>query len=148
MPYDPRRDEIIFIEQFRIGPLEQERNPWLIEIVAGLVEEGESYEDVARREAKEEANCAIEDLHFVASFYPSPGGFAELAHVFIGKVNLENVGGVFGEDHEGEDIRVSVVSVKDAIEMLENGKIRSAIPMIALFGFIKVKNELQSKWLG
>lgn len=148
LPYDPRRDEIIFIEQFRIGPLEQERNPWLIEIVAGLVEEGESYEDVARREAKEEANCAIEDLHFVASFYPSPGGFAELAHVFIGKVNSENVGGVFGEDHEGEDIRVSVVSVKDAIEMLENGKIRSAIPMIALFGFIKVKNELQSKWLG
>ena len=146
LPYDPHRDELILIEQFRVGPLEQEINPWLVEIIAGLVEDGENYEEVAYREAMEEANCKIERLHFVSFFYPSPGGFAELAHVYIGKVNAENVGGVYGADHEGEDIRVNVVSVNDAFEMLENGKIRSAIPMIALYSFRDLQKELKQKW--
>jgi len=146
LPYDPHREVLILIEQFRVGPLEQDNNPWLVEIVAGLVEEGESYEDVARREAMEEANCKIEQLHFVSSFYPSPGGFAELAHVYIGKVNSESVGGVYGQDHEGEDIRVNVVSVDDVFKMLANGKIRSAIPMIALYSFKNLHKDLHNKW--
>ncbi len=146
LPYDPRRDEVVLIEQFRVGPLDQTGSPWLVEVVAGLVEEGESLEEVAYRESIEEANCEIEELHYVSSFFPSPGGFAELAHVYIGKTDTTDLGGVHGEDHEGEDIRVKVVSSQLAIEMLQDGIIRSAIPMIALYGFKDLKDELVKKW--
>ena len=148
LPYDPKRDEVVLIEQFRVGPLEQEGSPWLVEVIAGLVEEGEGLEDVAYRESIEEADCKIEKLHHVSSFYPSPGGFGELAHVYIGKADTTNLGGVHGEDHEGEDIRVKVVSSQQAIVMLQDGIIRSAIPMIAVYGFKDIREELNEKWLG
>ncbi len=147
LPYDPHRDEVVLIEQFRVGPLEQDANPWLVEVIAGLVEEGESLEEVAYREAIEEADCKIEKLYHVSSFYPSPGGFAELSHVYIGKTNTSGLGGIHGAVHEGEDIRVCVVSSQQAVDMLSEGVIRSAIPMIALYCFKDLKVELQKKWL-
>lgn len=149
LPFDPIRDEIVLVEQFRAGAIdeeEKETNPWLIEVIAGLVEEGESLEDVAIREAVEEANCRIESLHHVNSFYPSPGGFSELAHVYIAKTDTTQLGGTYGLEEEGEDIRVHVVSSNKAIEMLHQGIIRSAIPMIAMFSFIQLRETLMRKW--
>ncbi|MEM7400881.1 MAG: NUDIX domain-containing protein [Pseudomonadota bacterium] len=151
LPFDPVRDEVVLVEQFRAGAIDEERketNPWLIEVIAGLVEEGEKLEDVAIREALEEANCRIENLHHVSSFHPSPGGFSELAHVYIAKTNTTELGGIFGLEEEGEDIRVHVVSSDKAIEMLHQGIIRSAIPMIAIFSFIQLRESLMSKWTG
>ena len=148
LPYDPNRDEVVLIEQFRVGPLEQEGSPWLVEVIAGLVEENESLEEVAYREAAEEAGCKLDKLYYVASFYPSPGGFAELAHVYIGKVDTTDLGGIHGEDQEGEDIKVRVVSSQQAIKMLQDGSIRSAIPMIALYGFKDLCAMLKEKWSG
>lgn len=147
LPYDPHRDEVVLVEQFRIGALEREHTPWLVEIIAGLVEPGEGLEDVARRESIEEANCRLEALYHAASFFPSPGGFSEIAHVYIGRTSTLNLGGVCGIRQEGEDIRVKVVSSQRADEMLATGVIRSAIPMIALLRFKKLKDELRRKWL-
>ncbi len=146
LPYDPLRDEVVLVEQFRIGALEQDESPWLIEIVAGLLEQGEDYEQVAVREAMEEANCVLDNLHYVTSFYPTPGGFAEVSHVYIGQTNTQELGGTFGLQEEGEDIRVHVVSSDEAIEMLGQGKIRSAIPMIAMYNFIQLRDKLKKEW--
>jgi len=146
LPYDPNRDEVVLIEQFRMGPVAQDENPWMTETIAGLVEEDETFEQVAYREALEEANCELQALEHLSSFYPSPGGFSELAHVYVAKVNTANLGGVYGEKSEGEDIRVKVVSSQAAFKLLENGTIRSAIPMIALFRFQSLQQELISKW--
>lgn len=151
LPYDPVRDEVVLVEQFRVGAIEDSQpdsNPWLIEVIAGLVEDGEAYEEVAVRESLEEANCKVETLHHVSSFLPSPGGFSEYAHVYIGKTNTERLGGVCGLEEEGEDIRVHVVSSDKAIEMLHQGVIRSAIPMITLFYFIGLREQLKQKWTG
>lgn len=145
LPYDPIRDEVVLVEQFRIGAMSDD-NPWLIEIVAGLVEEGEEYEEVAHREAKEEANCVLDEMHHVASFFPTPGGFSELSHVYIAKTDTTKLGGEHGLEEEGEDIRVHVLPSTDAIKMLHQGKIRSAIPMIALYNFIQIKSQLQKQW--
>ncbi|QMU60938.1 MAG: NUDIX domain-containing protein [Gammaproteobacteria bacterium] len=145
LPYDPIRDEVVLVEQFRVGAVGDE-NPWLMEIIAGLVEEGEDYEEVAHREALEEANCKLEDLQHVASFFPTPGGFSELSHVYIGKTDSAGLEGLCGLEEEGEDIRVHVVPSATAIEMLHQGKLRSAIPMIAMYNFIQLKDELQKKW--
>ncbi len=146
LPYDPFRDEVVLIEQFRVGAVGNDENPWLVEIVAGLVEEGEDNEDVAMREALEEANCKLEKLHYVTSFYPTPGGFSELSHVYIGKTDTSNLGGIGGLDDEGEDIRVHVVSSAKAIDMLSEGKIRSAIPMIAIYSFMQLRESLRKEW--
>ena len=147
LPYDPIRDEVVLIEQFRVGALENDNNPWLIEIIAGLVEEGEEIEEVARREAIEEANCKLENLHYVSSFYPTPGGFAELSHVYIGKTDTTGLGGICGLTDEGEDIRVHVVSSSKALEMLNNGEICSAIPMIAMYNFMQLQDKLKNQWV-
>ena len=147
LPYDPIHDEVVLIEQFRVGALENDNNPWLIEIIAGLVEEGEENEEVARREAIEEANCKLENLHYVTSFYPTPGGFAEVSHVYIGKTDTTGLGGICGLTDEGEDIRVHIVSSSKAFEMLNNGEIRSAIPMIAMYKFMQIKDKLNKQWV-
>ena len=106
----------------------------------------EEYEEVAIRESLEEANCIVDELHHVSSFLPSPGGFSEYAHVYIAKTDTKELGGVCGLEEEGEDIRVHVVSSDKAIDMLHRGKIRSAIPMITMYNFILLREELCERW--
>lgn len=131
--YDPKRDEVILIEQFRVGAIENPINtPWLIEIVAGIMEAGESPEDVAKREAFEEAGCEISELIKINRFYLSPGGSSEKITLFCGLINSENIGGIHGLAHEHEDILVRAVPFSTAYEMIENNEIDSAIPMIAI----------------
>lgn len=130
--YDPVRDEVVFIEQFRVGAILQDRVPWLIEIVAGAVEEGEQADDVAIREASEEADCKILELQLINKFFTTPGGASEWLSLYYGRVDATHVGGVHGLDEEGEDIRVFTVSFEQAWEMLQQGQIDSAIPIVAL----------------
>ncbi|MEJ2115063.1 MAG: NUDIX domain-containing protein [Gammaproteobacteria bacterium] len=151
LPYDPIRDELVLVEQFRVGTIgvnghQKSENPWLIEIIAGLVEKGEVFDDVVHREALEEANCKLDQLTHVASFFPTPGGFSELSHLYLAKTDTAGLGGICGLDKEGEDIRVLIVSSDQAIEMLQQGKIRSAIPMIAMFNFMHLREELKKEW--
>ncbi|MDQ4148157.1 MAG: NUDIX domain-containing protein, partial [Pseudomonadota bacterium] len=82
LPYDPVRDDILLIEQFRTGAIESQPNPWLVEIVAGLVEPGEHREAVAHREAREETGCKLLDLLHVMDYYSSPGGFSERVSLY------------------------------------------------------------------
>ncbi|WP_323846664.1 NUDIX domain-containing protein [Microbulbifer magnicolonia] len=106
--YDPDRDLVGLTEQFRVGALERPGGPWCLEVVAGMVEEGESLEVVARREVLEEAGLAVEQLHFVRSYMPSPGGSSERLHLYCALVDLSEAEGHFGLEHENEDIRLRV----------------------------------------
>lgn len=141
--YDVKRDEVVLIEQFRVGAIENPINtPWLIEIVAGAMEEGETAEDVARRESLEEAGCEILDLIRINSFYLSPGGASEQITLFCGLVNSENVGGIHGLAEEHEDILVRAVPFAEAYQMVERNEIDSAIPVIALQWLALHRHEL------
>jgi ADP-ribose pyrophosphatase len=131
-PYDPVSDRVILIEQFRIGALGDKPVPWLVEIVAGAVEPGESPEEVAFREAEEEAGCSLMKLIRIGEFYATPGGCSEKVTVFCGLAEWEEGEGVFGLAHEGEDIRAMSVSLDEALSWLDNGIIDSAIPALAL----------------
>ena len=132
IPYDPVNDTVVLVEQFRVGALKYKADPWLLEIVAGAVEEGESPPEVARREALEEAGCKIEHLIRVSEFFTTPGGSSEKITLFCGIVDSAGLGGFHGLEEEGEDIRVEVVGFDEAWGMLENGALDSAIPIIAL----------------
>ncbi|MDO6748642.1 NUDIX domain-containing protein, partial [Gilvimarinus sp. 1_MG-2023] len=82
--YDPQRDVLVFTEQFRVGAIGADNTPWLTELVAGMVEAGESVEDVAARETMEEAGCRFERLLPICSYWSSPGGTSERVHLFCG----------------------------------------------------------------
>ena len=116
LPYDPVRDEVVLTEQIRVGALEDE-SPWQIEIVAGIMDKDEDPEELARREAVEEAGVEVGSIVPVTSYYPSAGGCNERLDVFVGQVGTSNVGGVHGLECENEDIRVQVVSREEAYNL-------------------------------
>ena len=130
--YDPVRDEVVLIEQFRVGAILQAERAWLMEIVAGAIEEGETAEEVALRESVEEAGCEIQELKVINEFFTTPGGASEWITLFYGRVDTNRVGGIHGLDHEDEDIRVTAVKFDEVYQMLEQGNIESAIPIIAI----------------
>ena len=130
--YDPDTDQVVLIEQFRAGAILQPDRAWLIEIVAGAIEEGETAVQVAYRESREEAGCEIKDLQLISEFYTTPGGSSERISLFCGIVDSSQVGGIHGLDHEDEDILVSVVDFAEAYRLVETNTIESAIPIIAI----------------
>ncbi len=144
--YDPNRDEVVLIEQFRAGAVLNPDRAWLIEIVAGAIEEGETAEEVAYRESVEEAGCEIEELTLINEFYTTPGGSSERISLFLGMVDASNVGGVHGLDHEHEDILVSAVKFDEVFRMVESGEIESGIPIIAIQWLYINRDKLRKNW--
>ncbi len=145
MPYDPVRDELVLIEQFRIGAIHDPEGPWLTEMIAGMIGEGESSEDVARREAIEEAGCEVSELLPISRYYVSPGGTTETIELFCGLIDAEQVEeGLYGLDEENEDIRVIKVSFNQAVQWLNDGRINSAAPIIALQWLIMNRERLRA----
>lgn len=144
--YDPARDEVVLIEQFRVGALADDNGPWLMEIVAGLIEPGEAPEAVARREALEEAGLEILALEPITRFYAHPAKSSELSHLFCGRVDARDAGGVHGLAHEGEDIRVRVLPSDEALALVASGRINSAWPLIALGWLAREREALRRRW--
>ncbi|HDZ38789.1 MAG TPA: NUDIX domain-containing protein, partial [Marinobacter sp.] len=132
LPYDPERDEIVLLEQFRLGALGRVQSPWLLELVAGMNEVGETNEDVAQREGQEEAGLTFSTLEKICGYLVSPGGTTEMIHLYYGRVSTEFAGGLYGLEHEHEDIRAHVVSADEAIDMISDGRINNAAAIIAI----------------
>ena len=131
--YDPARDSVVLIQQFRIGAMSAGMNPWLYEIVAGINDPGETPEDVVRRESEEEAGLKVDRLHFVSRFLVSPGGTSETISLFIGTVDSSGAGGVHGLASEHENIRVLVKSFDEVMSMAEGGEICNATALVAVY---------------
>jgi len=149
--YDPARDSVVLIEQFRIGALAstarlKKRGPWLIEAVAGVIEAGESAEDVVRREAAEEAGLEPSDLIPMLDYLSSPGCMSESVALYCGRVDASAAGGVHGLDHEHEDIRVLVVPFRQAVEMVESGRFFNAHTIIALYWLALNRDRVRRRW--
>jgi len=148
IPYDAKNDNVVLIEQFRPGALRTQETPWLLEFIAGMFDDNESPIEVAIREAKEEANIKIDEhrVEKVMRYLSSPGGMSEEIHLFVGNVNSENVGGVYGLAEENEDILVHTMSRVAALELLEQGKIINAATIIGLQWLQFNYQQLQEKW--
>ncbi|MCP4331618.1 MAG: NUDIX domain-containing protein [Gammaproteobacteria bacterium] len=132
LAYDRARAKVVLIEQFRAGAVDDTDGPWLIECVAGVIEEGESEQQVAMRECEEEAGCSIEQLQLISHYYVSPGGTSEHCSLYCGFVDSEGVAGIHGLADENEDIRVMVVDVEEAYAWVRAGRVRSSATIIAL----------------
>ncbi|MEG5989863.1 ADP-ribose diphosphatase [Enterobacter hormaechei] len=146
LPYDPVRDEVVLVEQVRIAAYDTSETPWLLEMVAGMIEEGESVEDVARREALEEAGLVVGRTKPVLSYLASPGGTTECSSIMVGEVDATTAEGIHGLADENEDIRVHVVSRELAYQWVEEGKIDNAASVIALQWLQLHYQTLRHEW--
>lgn len=147
LPYDPVRDEVVLIEQFRTGAIEAPQGPWLTEIIAGFIESGERAEAVAHREAREETGCEIKALLHVCDYYSTPGGSSERVSIYVARADTEGVGGIHGVREEDEDILVKVIKADEAFDMLMRKRIFSAMPIIALQWLQMNREMLWEMWL-
>ncbi len=145
LPYDPKTDQVVIIEQIRIGALEHE-HPWQLEIVAGMIDRDESAEEVIRREAEEEAGITVGRVASVTSYYPSSGGCSEKLDVFVGEVDASKAHGIHGLDFEDEDIRVHVLSREQAYQWVKDGIFENGASIIALQWLQLNHQELRSQW--
>ena len=135
LPYDPVRDRVMVIEQFRVGPFARgDALPWVLEPVAGRVDPGESPEQAAIRELREEAGIEAGRLLPVASYYPSPGAISEYLYSYVALCDLPDESGeIGGLDAEDEDILSHVMSFDDAMALIANGEADCAPLLVSLF---------------
>lgn len=144
--YDPDRDEIVMVRQFRVGVLDEKDSPWLLELVAGMVDTDESPAEVAARECQEEADLVPADLTRICDYYNSPGASNEKVTLFCGRVDARQAGGVHGLSDEHEDIEVVTLSVDEAINGVADGRIDNAMSIIAIQWLQLNRDQLKSRW--
>tara|TARA_R110000868_G_scaffold215663_1_gene465770 strand:+ start:5720 stop:6340 length:621 start_codon:yes stop_codon:yes gene_type:complete len=148
LPYNPITNEVILIKQFRIGaidPLNQFKanfNPWLLEIVAGIIDTNESFEQTGIRECQEEAGCNITKLIPMHDYLVSPGANNERIKLFCGIFTEKYIPGIFGLDFENEDIKTYLMSLDKAEDLLNSGKICNAASIVALQWIIINKKKI------
>ncbi len=147
LPYDPRRDAVVLIEQFRIGAFRAGIEAWLLEPVAGVVDAGETPEATVRRESLEEAGCEVSELEEIGHFILSPGGCSETTAIYVGRCDAGALGGIHGLDDEGEDIKVHVFSFDAAWRLLQEGRIPSVSAVIPLQWLALNRDRLRRRWI-
>jgi ADP-ribose pyrophosphatase len=146
LPYDPVRDEIVMVEQFRPGAVRHPGSPWLLELIAGMLDGTQTPEQTARREALEEAGCTVTDIFPVYRYLVSPGGTTEATTLFVGRTNTSGLGGLHGLPEEHEDIKVHVLGASRALELLTTGKIENAVTIIGLQWLALNRSALKERW--
>jgi ADP-ribose pyrophosphatase len=146
LPYDPVSDSLVMIEQFRPGAMRGDDSPWMLELIAGVVETGEADHEVAHREAMEEAGCELSELLPIATVLPSAGACTEQVRLFCGRVSEPVAGGIHGLQEEGEDILVHSISRTDALQMLADDRIPNGHTLIALQWLHINGDALRERW--
>lgn len=144
--FDPGRDEVVLVEQFRIGAYVGGRQPWQIELVCGVIDEGEAPEEVARREAMEEAGCQARDIRHVCDMVTSPGLLTESVALYCARADTSQVGGIHGLDGEHEDIRAFALSLDEALAWIGSGRILHGPTIIALQWLALNRDAITSGW--
>ncbi|MEN2978850.1 NUDIX domain-containing protein [Tistrella bauzanensis] len=147
LPYDPVRDEVVLIEQFRAGGLYGAASPWMIEIVAGIIDAGETPEMVARREAVEEAGLEVGRIEAISVYQPSPGACDEWVHLYVGEVAAGTRADRAGLAEENEDIKVFALSRADAVALLDGDRLDNATTIVALNWLARHGEALRRRWL-
>ncbi|MGB0495528.1 MAG: NUDIX domain-containing protein [Kangiellaceae bacterium] len=133
--FDPKLEKLVLVEQFRPGAMESEASPWLMELVAGMIENDEKPENVAIRESLEEAGCEVSRIRKICEYLVSPGGTTERIWLYIGEVDASSLPDYAGLDVENEDIKIHVVDVSLAFDWLNEGRLNNAMTLIALQWF-------------
>ncbi len=135
LPYDPIRDRVLIVEQFRMGPFARgDSQPWQLEPIAGRIDPFETAEDAARREAVEEAGLTLGAMLPIAAFYPSPGAKTEYIYSYIALTDLPDEAAILaGEASEAEDIKGHILSFEDFAALVARGEIATAPLLLSYY---------------
>ena len=145
--YDPDRESVVLVEQFRLPALLAGSSPWQLETAAGLIDSGEMPAAVAIRETQEETGLAlIGEPISIQRYLPSTGGSDESVFLFCGRVDATAAGGVHGLAEEHEDIRVAVKTLAEIEAMLDAGTIESGHTLIGLYWLLRHRDHLRRLW--
>lgn len=149
LAYDPWLDKVVMVEQFRVGALKDPNSPWLVEIIAGIIETGEEAEAVAHRETQEEAGLTLLHLEHLYTYYSSPGGSDEQILLYLGIVDSSQVeqGSICGLASEHEDLRVRLFTREAALVEATQGRAANAMSIIALQWLAMNHLAIKTKWL-
>lgn len=146
IPYDPQLDQIVMLEQFRVGAIATSPTPWLRELVAGMVDPGETNEAVAHRELQEEAGLDARSLHYALSYLSSPGGMTERIYIYLAQVDATTAADFGGLASEHEDIKVTPLARQEVMTMLERGEVDNAATVIGLQWLAIHLNRYRQEW--
>ena len=146
LPYDPDLGVFVMCEQFRVGAYAAGMDPWQLEIVAGIIEGGETPEEVGRREAEEEAGRTVTELWPIQRYLATPGGSSESIYLYLGRVSAEGAGGIFGLPGEHEHIRVSIMDETELRALMDAGKLTNAATLLAAQWFFLNRERILTKW--
>ena len=135
LPFDPIKKKIVLIQQFRPGTISKNTNNYLNEIVAGIIDPGESPEIAAKRECLEETGYKIKKLTPIQGYFPAPGSSESFYHLFLGEVDSKNGKKIMGLDNENEDILVESFKVNQVKKMMQEGKFINGLTLIAIQWF-------------
>lgn len=146
--YDPDRDAVVLVEQFRLPSLYGGMSPRPLEVVAGLVDhDGEAEEAVARRETAEEAGLTvIGELIPIQRYMPSPGESDATVMLLCGRVDAGAAGGVYGLAEEHEDIRVVVKPWAEIERMVDAGAVDTGHTLVCLYWLLRHRDEVRAAW--
>ena len=146
LPYDPIQDAVVMVEQFRPGAYLGSENAWQLEPIAGICDEGETPEETVRREAIEEAGCALGELVSICDYMVSPGCVNETVAVFCAKVDASAVANRGGNAMEHEETEVQIVDFNTCMQCLNEGKFGYALTIIALQWLALHREALRENW--
>lgn len=146
LPYDPVRDRVLVIEQFRFAPyMRGDTYPWALEPVAGRIDPGETPEQTGRRELREEAGLEVRELLPVANYYPSPSAYSEYIYSYVGLCDLpDEAAGIGGLDSEQEDIRSHILSFERAYGLIADGEADVAPLILSLMWLARERDRLRN----
>ena len=132
LPYDPVRDVVLLVEQFRAPVyMIDDPEPWMWEPVAGMIDPGETPENAARREAQEEAQVDLRALHYAGGAYSSSGSSTEYIHLYVGLTDLTHTTDKGGLATEGEDIRTQILPFDDFMAAVDAHQFKD-LPLLSL----------------
>lgn len=132
LPYDPIRDVVLLVEQFRTPVfLIDDPEPWMWEPVAGMIDPLESPEQAAHREAQEEAGVSLRALEFAGGAYSSSGSSTEYIYLYVGLGDLTETTNSGGLATEGEDIRTRILPFEDFMQMVDSHMFKD-LPLLSL----------------
>ncbi len=146
LPYDPVRDRVMLVEQFRPGPfVRNDDKPWVLEPIAGRIDPGETPEQSAHREAAEEAGITISALHKIGQCYASPGCSTEYFFMFLAETDLpDDSTGVSGLASESEDIKSYLLSFDELMELVDTMQAANAPLVLCALWLARHRDRLRA----
>ena len=146
LPYDPKRDEVVLIRQFRAGAYVAGRIPWVWQIIGGAIEKGEPADDLVRREAVEEGGLTLSELLPIYNVMMIPGALKQFTAIYVARADTAHAGGVFGLEAEGENILVKAMPFAEARAMLDRGEIDDIVAIVAIQWLALHRDEVRKRW--